>query len=531
MEGKMTDRSQNSTPINRREFIRTLGAAAAGMALGPSAACRREFPAGKKRRPNLIFIFADQLRAQTTGFGGETQVSTPHLDRFARQGVNFTNAVSNTPICTPYRGSMLTGRYPHACGTICNFIRLPDSERTFGEILREQGYRTGYIGKWHLSGARGVDYEPPGPGRHGFDTWSSYAFEHDQNRIRYFEDGPEPIEPEGYMAEHETQRAIDFLERQEKDEPFCLFLSWGPPHPPYEPWQMPLEYLERYGTVDEIPWSRLTQEERKSWQAWQKPVSFSPRRLDQRPNQRGNRLSDSAVAAYFAMTEWIDTCFGKIMAALDNSGQAQDSIVVFSSDHGEMLNSHGLRGKMIFYDESIRIPFLVRWPRKIRPGTVVDACIGTVDFLPTILGLMGIPVPGNVQGMDLSHRALGLGGPEPEAAVLAGYTGYGSFTPGWEYRGIRSKSHTYARSLQELIKDYGPQKGRIYGPNPEYYLFDNRSDPFQLNNLAADPKYRDIFHEMESVLSAHLERTGDRFLPALEYRQFFDRGRLIKPII
>ena len=142
-------------------------------------------------RPNLIYVFADQFRVQSAGFGGGTATHTPNLDTFTEEGVDFTNAISNTPVCTPYRACLLTGRYAHACGPITNFIRLADEEVTFGELLKATGYNTGYIGKWHLSGARGVDYEPPGVGRHGFDYWSSFAFNHRHNRNHHFEEGPD----------------------------------------------------------------------------------------------------------------------------------------------------------------------------------------------------------------------------------------------------------------------------------------------------------------------------------------------------
>ncbi len=518
--------------MDRREFIKLVaGATAAGML---STSCstlqtneRRAVPTTK---PNLLYIFADQLRVHTTGFWGETQVNTPALDSFVKEGVNFTNAVSNTPVCTPYRACMLTGRYPHSNGAITNFIRLPDEERTFGEILKEQGYTTGYIGKWHLSGARGVDYEPPGAGRHGFDYWSSFAFNHRHNKNRYFEDAPEPIQTEGYQTDHETTRAIEFIERQSTDGPFCLFVSWGPPHPPYAVWNMPPKYLEPYGKVEEIPRSELNEKQLRPWASWQKPIKYTPRKLNRRPNVEGNRASDLAVATYYAMTCWVDDCLARIVTALENSGLADNTIVVFSSDHGEMLGSHGMRGKMIYYDESVRIPFVVRWPAQVPSGTVSDACISSVDFLPTLLGLMSVDIPAGVQGMDLSHFALGKSGPEPKGAILASYTGYEGFRSGWEYRGIRTKRYTYARSLVELWKDYGPRKGKVYKDEPEFFLFDNLNDPYQNEDLSADPKHRELREELEGEVQEYLSETGDVFQPAPYYKQFFDNGNLIKAI-
>ncbi len=482
-------------------------------------------------RPNLLYIFADQLRYHSTGLGGERQTSTPNIDRLARDGVNFTDAISNTPVCTPYRAIMLTGRYAHACGPFTNFIRLPDDERTVGELLKAQGYNTGYIGKWHLSGARGVEYEPPGAGRHGFDHWASFAFNHRHNKDVYYADGPEPVWGDGYQTDGETERAIKFIERQTPKEPFCLFVSWGPPHPPYAAWNMPPKYLERYGTLEELARSELDENRQKVWREWQKPLRFTPRTLSHRPNVEGKRLNDFAVATYYAMTDWVDDCLGRILAALERAGLAQNTIVVFSSDHGEMLGSHGMRGKMVFYEESVRIPFLVRWPARIQPGTTSDACISAVDFLPTLLGLMDVPAPDNVQGMNLSHCALGKAGPEPDGAIIASYTGYEQYNPGWEYRGVRTKRYTYARSLQELWMDYGPRKGRTYSDEPQHFLFDNANDPYQTTNLAADPNHKGTVEELEARVKRYLDETGDGFHPAPYYKQFRDdKGKLVRPV-
>jgi len=529
--------SMGNDTISRREFFRLMTGAAVGAAgLGALATSCAGRPATKGdpsmgQKPNLLFIFADQLRPQSTGFGGERQTHTPNLDRFAIEGVNFTNAISNTPVCTPYRAVLLSGQYPHTNGTITNFIRLPDEARTVGKILKTEGYSTGYIGKWHLSGARGIEYEPPGAGRQGFDHWASFAFNHRHNKDVYYADGPEPVWAEGYQTDGETERAIKFIEHQNAEKPFCLFLSWGPPHPPYAAWNMPPRYLERYGTVKEIARTQLDENARKVWREWQKPVRFTPREMHGLANAGGNRINDFGMATYYAMTDWVDDCFGRIMAALERTGQADNTIVVFSSDHGEMLGSHDMRGKMVFYDESVRIPFLVRWPARIAPRTESDACISSVDFMPTLLGLLDVTVPDCVQGMDLSHCALGEKGPEPSGGIVASYTGYEGFTKGWEYRGIRTKRYTYARSLQELWMDYGPRKGKTYADEPQRFLFDNAADPGQTKNLARDAGTNEVAEELEAELHAHLERTGDGFHPAPYYKQFFDdKGRLVKPI-
>ena len=474
-------------------------------------------------KPNLLFVWADQLRLESTGFGGSTRVATPHLDRFAQASVNFTNAVSNTPVCAPFRACALTGRFGHTNGVVTNGLRLPESEVTFGEILKAQGYRTGYVGKWHLSGVP-MDHEPPGAGRHGFDDWSSYEFYHNHNHTRYWQDDETPIEPEGYQADVETDLAIEFLDKQAtaSDEPFCLFLSWGPPHPPYEPWILPPKYLPKFGTVEPLPRDQWTPDAKDwRWRDWQTPLRFTPHAtIPLKENAHGQKHTDMMAAIYHAQTEWIDDCFGQLMDALEARGLADNTIVVFTSDHGEMLGSHGLRGKMIFYDESVRIPCLIRWPGQIPAGGESDACISSVDFLPTLLGLMDTPCPEGVEGMNLAHCAKGEPGDEPAGAIIASYTGYDDFGRGWEYRGIRTKKYTYARSLCEICHSYTTwDEDDHFSRTPERFLFDNQSDPLQQNNLIDDPTHQPTVAQLEAHLQNHLKTTNDKFLTGPEYKR------------
>ena len=524
---------KESRKISRRTFLEACSAAGVGIVLSGCSPFKTVVSdTTRRKQPNLVFVFADQLRTQSMGYAGGP-ARTPYLDRFKHNSVDFSNAVSTTPVCSPFRACMLTGKYPHVNSVIANQIRLPDEERTFGEILSEAGYNTGYVGKWHLSGKNRIQYEPPGPGRHGFQYWSAFGFQHQNNNHYYFENSPEPIKPDVYQMDSETDRAIGFINQQTEDKPFGLFLSWGPPHPPYAAWQMPPQYLERYGTVEEVSRSELTEQEQKQWQSWQTPVRFTPHSYDRRKNVEKEYMGGISYAAYHAMTEWVDDCFGRIVQSLEKAGLADNTIVVFTSDHGEMLGSHGLRGKMIYYDESVRIPFIVNWPEKIKPGTVSDACISTVDFLPTVLGLMGIGCPADVQGMNLAHCALGRPGAEPDGAILASYAGYAAFADGWEYRGVRTKRYTYSRSLMQLRRWYGG-----WGPNadysrePEIFLSDNQEDLYQQTNLAGAPEYKDIQDQLEARVQAHLDRMGDKFLKGTEYKQFYDEeNRRIKPLV
>ena len=179
-------------------------------------------------RPNVVFAFADQLRAQTTGFGGCPQVQTPNMDRMAERGVVFENTVSNIPVGTPWRAAFLTGQYPLSNGIFLNDLPLSGRVPTLGTIFREAGYKAGYIGKWHLDGPERSAFTPPGPRRQGFDFWMVGNCTHDYFHSIYYRDTPEPLYWNGYDAEEQTTAAIDFIRSHDRKMPFALVVSWAP---------------------------------------------------------------------------------------------------------------------------------------------------------------------------------------------------------------------------------------------------------------------------------------------------------------
>src|SRR5688572_4929960 len=203
-------------------------------------------------KPNILIVLADQLRACSVGYAGEEPLITPHLDRLAAQSAIFTTAVSPTPVCTPYRGSMLTGRTALSLGLVLNDIPLSTDEVSLAHAARGAGYDTAYIGKWHLNGPDRPAWVPPGAARQGFDFWAAANFEHNYDHSVYFVgDSPEPRVWEGYDAEAQTTLAIEYLMQRTSDKPFCLVLSWGPPHHPYR--TVPQKYLDLYDPDALVP--------------------------------------------------------------------------------------------------------------------------------------------------------------------------------------------------------------------------------------------------------------------------------------
>lgn len=420
-------------------------------------------------KPNILYVFADQMRASALGCMNEEKVYTPHLDRLASEGVLFRQAIANTPVCTPSRGSLLTGRHALTCRCLVNDLRLPEDEWSIADVLKAEGYRTGYIGKWHLDGISRHMFTPPGRRRHGFDDyWAAYNCNHDYFDCKYYlNDSPELRREPGYDADIQTEQAIAFMERF-RDEPFCLFLSWGPPHAPYR--QVPQELLEMY----------------------------PPEEIALRPNAEGADRWE--IAGYYAHCTAIDRDLGRLMAALKRLDLEEDTIFIFSSDHGDMLWSQGRVKKQQPYEESICIPLIMRWPGHLLAGQTSDTLISVVDYAPTLLGLTGVPVPESMNGVDLSQILLGRSDREQPSVFINEYVSFDQARMYQPWRGVRTRRYTYARWLQG---------GAL--------LYDNQEDPYQLHNLMLEPGHEALAEELESELQGWLARLGDGFLRGEEH--------------
>src|SRR5579871_6360000 len=353
----------------------------------------------RRKQPNLLFVFADQMRGMDMGCAGNPDVSTPAMDRMAAEGTRLSHCYATTPVCGPNRAILLTGTYSTTSGVIGNDLPLPLGIPTLGTIARENGYRTGYIGKWHLDGLPRTRFTPPGPRRHGFEFWAAYNCSHDYFHPRWYRDTPQLIEVEGYEPEAQTDLALQFL-LEHASEPFCLLLSWGPPHDPYD--QVPASYQARY----------------------------DPAKISLRPNVQTDIANPLAagkecrqtLCRYYAAITALDEQLGRILDRLDDLGLADDTLVVFTSDHGDMLWSHGWMKKQSPYEEAVQVPLLIRWPGRIPACTTRDTLLGTVDVLPTLAGLLEWRHAANMEGTDLSGTLRGEPrAPAPSALFLANY--------------------------------------------------------------------------------------------------------------
>ncbi len=498
---------------NRRDFLRA--AVSAGLAAGlgggsgePVRAGARTSDQSNKRHPNLLFVLGDQLRHDACGYTGNDKAHTPHIDRLAGQGVRFDQAVSSTPVCAPFRASLITGKYTTSTGMVINELRLSPDHECIGHVLTRAGYQTGYVGKWHLWANQLGHHDdpqngfiPPGPYRLGFDgLWAGYNFNHQYFHAYYFGDKPERRDIDGYEPNAQTDLAVRFLERSaNRDEPFALFLSYGTPHDPWGRNNVPEKFAKMF---DDVPMPNPPNYEPKN-----DPYAdgWGRFKLGQRKHlERWRRI-------YYAQTASMDAQIGRLLTALERTGQADNTVVVFTSDHGEMFGAHGRRAKNIFYEEACRIPFVVRWPRAIPRGSISDACLTTPDMMPTVLGLLGLPIPKGVEGMDLSHCACGQDGPKPEAALLQNTGACAAWQDGYEWRALRDRRYTYARF-------------RVDGKE---LLFDHQADPYQMTNLIADAKHADARDRFREMLKRRMAQLNDTFQTCTWYRDHWTKDRVI----
>ena len=433
------------------------------------------------KRPNVVMVFADQWRAQATGYAGNPDVRTPYLDRLAKQSLNATHAISGCPVCSPARASLMTGQYPLTHGVFVNDVPLKPNGPTLGEVFGSAGYQTAYIGKWHLHSNHRTAYIPP-QDRCGFAYWKVLECTHDYNHSAYYANDDSTMRYwEGYDAFAQTRDAQQYIEQAANDDdPFLMVLSWGPPHDPY-------------GTAPQVFRDRYKPDQ----------ITLPPNVPDEMADQ-----SREMLAGYYAHCTALDECVGMLLKTLESQGIADDTIFLFFSDHGDMLGSQGQRAKQKPWDESLRVPFLLRWPAKFGwVGRALPALIDIPDYLPTLASLCGIQPPTSCQGLDWSEHfkkscnGVTFGG----ARVITCPHPFGQWwrgNGGRAYRGLRSARYTYVQTHD--------------GP---WLLYDNQEDPYQLNNLVDDPNFAELRTQLQSELTRQLDARGDTFADGMQYIQ------------
>ncbi len=501
--------------MRRRTFLKgsVLGAAAVAHGGAGVLSARR-----KRKQPNILFLFSDQHKADVMGCAGHRLVKTPNLDRLASEGVSFSRAYCPDGVCVPSRTSMFTGLYPRTTGVICNSDRPTHPERLhpLHSLLRSNGYVTGCFGKRHFPRGLGEsDWDASAttinpnqdPSDENYNDWVTQRGQLDSHN-RDFEDSHKAslmahisqTSPENRTTAYAADKSIEFMrEASKEDKPFFCWTSFIYPHQPYTPLQKwadmyGLDSIELPGNVDE-PVEHLPKQMRL-WRTRTTP-----------PWNCGSAAEDHAIyrryiAYYYALVSEIDYHCGRVLSQLDAMGLAEDTIVIYSSDHGDFVGSHGMVEKCAVghnvYEDTLRVPLIFHWPGKFEKGRSSDGLAELIDLYPTLLDLTGISRPGG--GYDLPGRSL--------VPVLTG-----GKSAAREY--VFSENWSQATIIGQRYK-----LGKWITPSPKYaswnwgkthpgMLFDRVSDPLEVNNLIGKPEAAAIEAKLRRELAKWEDSTAD----------------------
>lgn len=464
-----------STSMSRRGFVKGAAGVAVSAMAGEQLAMG-EAPSPSAKRPNIVFVLTDQWRAQAMGYAKQDPVSTPRLDAFHKEATTFTQAIASSPVCSPNRACLFTGRFPQNHGVIQNNRAAVQPEQLLSRVFKANGYQNGYIGKWHLNGA---DAHPvhqgitPAPMRADYEDWTSAIHNHAHFGLAFDEQGERVDYGFGWQPDHVTKKAIAFME-QEDDRPFHLVVSYSPPHngnyhpdfcaeKRYTPGD--LSHKENgygyYAPAEyEAPYHQLTPSDIRA-------------NVEPIPQKGGDGFDTiaTAIAGYYGACTALDASFGQLIDYLKRTGRYENTIVVFTSDHGEMMGSHGLMTKGVCFEESINVPLMIRVPGVA--ASTSDLLFNSVDLMPTLMGLSGLDIPAGVDGRDFTdHFAEDPATHTPDKALI----GYAQF------RGWRTPTYTYVTTTHESGHLVGREA--VYLRNKRqtrssHILFDLMNDPYQ----------------------------------------------------
>lgn len=445
------------------------------------------------KHPNIIFILADQLRRNALGCYGDTAVHTPHIDRLAREGVRFTQASSSNPVCVPYRFTLMTGECSHSRLVPAINWRMSPAERTLADEFNEAGRHTVYVGKWHLYGGLGPGLfkrHVPRLYQGRWNEWYGFEFRnHYYDNVCFFNDDPTPIPLPGFQTDALFDVASKRIEARPVDRPFAMVISVEAPHPPYEP---PEPYATRWKdrpvplpTNFMVP--SFVDSDAKGWSA---PLTEADR--EQMIIER---------RASYAMTENLDDNIGRLMKKLRDEGIADETIIVVSSDHGDLCGSHALREKQYPFEESVGVPLIAWGPGAgVKKGLSISMPTCSEDIFPTLLGLADVGVPDRLPGDDLSGLIFGEHHTPDRPGIMLEFVAElrpGVAFHGKAYRGFRSERYKYVVAGRESE-----------GLRPVLF-FDLRTDPQEMNNLIGAAQWEPQIREHHGWLLEHMRDTLD----------------------
>ncbi|MFZ5515601.1 MAG: sulfatase [Candidatus Zhuqueibacterota bacterium] len=527
--------------MDRRQFLRIAGQGIAASSLSPLMfqACD-----SMKRRPNILFIMTDDHAYQSISCYGSHMNQTPQIDRLARDGVRFEQSYVTNSICAPSRAVLLTGKYSHINGHVDNRNTFDGSQPTFPKLLQQAGFQTAMVGKWHLKS------DPT-----GFDYWNILPDQGQYYNPDFIEMGVRQ-QIHGYATDVVTDIALDWLEKRDRNRPFCLLLHHKAPH---RNWMPALKYLNKYEDV-EIPmpetffddyvtrsdaarqqemevvnhtfpiydlkgpldestpprnddekadrdmwkagYNRMTEEQKNAWDA-----AYGPRnKAYQESLPEGRDLArwkyQRYIKDYLRCVDSVDENIGRVLDYLDNNDLAENTIVVYTSDQGFYLGEHGWFDKRFMYEQSLRMPLIIRYPARVKPAVNSSDMVMNLDFAPTFLDFAGVAAPADMQGRSLRRVLTGKTPSDWRQSIYYHYYEY----PAWHM----VKRHYGVRTHEfKLI--------HFYYDIDAWELYDLKKDPHELNNVYDDPAYADKVVELKAELERLRKFYGDsddnKFMP------------------
>lgn len=453
-------------------------------------------------KPNILFIMSDDHAAHAMSCYSGRINQTPNIDRIAEEGIRFDNCFCTNSICAPSRATILTGKYNHLNGVRTLYEGFDGRQDHVAKMLQAGGYETGMIGKWHLG--QGGIYDPT-----GFDYWNVLIGNWGQGEYHNptFSEMGEDRAYEGYVTDVITDLSLHWLNRRDQDKPFFLMCHHKAPHRPWEP-------SAKYATLYENETIPEPETFHDDYAGRASAAAEATMRVDRdltlvdlkeeppehlTPEQAKSWKYQRYIKDYLRCVASIDENVGRLLDYLDETGLADNTIVIYTSDQGFFLGDHGWYDKRFMYEESLRMPFIVRYPKEIKPGGVTETMALNVDFAPTFLEYAGLPIPDDMQGNSLRPV---FNGEQPEGWRTSMYYRY------WMHRidhnvfshyGLR----TYRYKLIYYYADGLGVPGTLDETNkPEWELFDLQHDPAELNNVYEKPEYADIVKALKDELHA-----------------------------
>ena len=500
----------------RREFLKRLGymtGSAAALSVLPS--CNSVGQTAGKKRPNIIFIMTDDHASHAMSCYGSKINKTPNLDRIAGEGMRFDNSFCTNSICAPCRAVILTGKYSHLNGVIDNRRKFDGSQQTFPKLLQKVGYQTAMIGKWHLkTDPTGFDYWNVLPGQ---GAYYNPAMKEMGRQKKYT----------GYTTDIITDHALKWLKERNQDKPFCLMYQHKAPHRRWEPGPKHLtmyddvtipepdnlfdDYSNRGRAAKEQDMSiartmtqndlkltptrkNLTPEQKRLWDAAYGPKNEAFKKANQQGKDLIRWKYQRYIKDYLRCIASVDENVGRVLDYLDESGLAKDTVVFYTSDQGFYLGDHGWFDKRFMYEESLRMPLLVRYPGEVKPGSVSDDIVMNLDFGATFLDFAGVPVPDDMQGESLRKI---LQDKTPGDWRKSMYYHY------YEYPGAHSVKRHYG------VRTHRYKLIHFYNDIDEWELYDLKKDHREMKNIYGNPAYADIVTELRVELKRLREKYKD----------------------